>query len=311
MASTWIVICPDWKNKSHFNKAHGWGLSYNDLSIVGNRYSDQNIDCIVCHKKFSLQQGVKEAFSSDIPFVINDFQFNAQETEETEVNVGQLKIIKFIEPFEDVPEVYLTPYGKHVACVSGGITNSGFVIFSSHSGTEGETGKIRWVAYGNRAYAAIPIWRKLISTSKEHQLRKDYRQELVDLESAFEVFVGEYLGKNLKTKLRDTTIDWILKRSIEEQLKIGFVEAIGNTMSGLHPDVYKNWQTNVKELRDSVVHRGVSISIEQAREARGAVFDFLFKIDPAIINYFQISMEKITQEGPCCTFGAAVIGGTK
>jgi hypothetical protein len=308
-----MVMCPNWKNEKHVNNPQGWSLSQKDLVQVGNNFFAPSIECIVCHDKFSLQQGVKEAFLSDIPFVINDFQYNAREDGKVEVVVGQLKTIEFATPFEDIPKIYLTPYLKPVACVPGAITNSKLTIFScaSDSGVQGETREINWAAYGNRNYGAIPIWRKLISSSKEHQLRKDFKPELVDLESAFEVFVGEYLGKNLRSKLRRETVDWMLKRSIEEQLKIGFIELTGKSLSELQPVAYEKWQIHVKELRDSVVHRGAFVSDEQAIAGREAVFDLLTRIDPTAINYFQISLEKIREEHPNFTFGTAVIKGAK
>ncbi len=130
------------------------------------------------------------------------------------------------------------------------------------------------------------MWRKLLASSKEHQLGQDFRQEVVDLESAFEVFVGKYLGKNLKNKLRDELINWMLKFSIEEQLKAGFIALTGKPLHELEPKAYIRWQKSVKELRDHIVHRGVSVTDGQAREAREATFDLITRIDPTTINYF-------------------------
>lgn len=310
MGMTWIVMCPNWRSDSHINKPHGWSLSQKELTKIQNWYFDPLIECTVCVEKFSLQQGVREAFSSDIPFVIHAFQFNAREDGETEITIGQLKITKFNEPFEDTPKIYLTPHEKPVAAVPGSITNSQFTIFSCDSGTEGEKRKITWAAYGNRAYAAIPIWRKLISSSKEYQLRKDFRPELVDLESAFEVFIGEYLADNFKSKLKDETVSWILRHSIEEVLKIGFTELAGKPLSKLEPDAYGRWQKSVKEFRDAVVHKGASVTDDQAQEARKAIFDILTRIDQTTLEHFRIQMEKIRLEHPNVTFGTAVIKGT-
>lgn len=302
---TWIVMCPKWESQEHMNKDQCWSLSQNDLDKVENSYLDPVIECIVCDNKFSLQQGIKEAISSDI--VADIFQYNAREFGKTEIVVGQLKTVKFSEPFEDTPQVYLTPYGKSVAAMPGQITNSQFNIFSSDSGTEGGSREIEWLAYGNRAYVAIPIWRKLLSNSKRHQKLKDFRSELVELESSFEVFIGEYLGKNLRKKFNDKTVSWILKLSIEEELKIGITELKGKSLKELEPDAYQRWKKSVKELRDSVVHRGTSINESQAREARGAVFDLMTKIDPMIINNFRIQFEKIELDRPSMTFGTFTI----
>lgn len=133
-------MCPKWKSEKHVNSAQGWALPQKDLAQARNDFLALTIECIVCHSKFSLQQGVKEAFMSDIPFVINDFQYNAREDGKVEVIVGQLETIEFTMPFEDVPKIYLTPYLKPVACVPGAITNSKFTIFScaSESDCRGE-----------------------------------------------------------------------------------------------------------------------------------------------------------------------------
>jgi hypothetical protein len=283
---TWSVTCPKWTSKDHANKAHTWLLPPKEVAKIGNRYFDSLIECIVCEHKFSLQEGVKESFLSDNPFVIHEIQYDAFEYGNVEIIVGKLKKVEFSEPFEDPPEIYLTPYEKPIAVVPGFITKTRFSILSSDSETAGKTRKITWIAYGNRARGPIPIWRKLLSSSKKYQLRKDFRSELVFLESAFEVFIHEYLGKNLRTRLRDETVDWMLKRSIEEQLKIGFMELTGNTLSDIEPKAYRRWQRSVKELRDSVLHRGALVTSDQAREARDATFDLITRIDPTTIHYF-------------------------
>lgn len=304
---TWIVMCPKWKSQEHENKPHGWSLPQKDLDKVKNSYLDQVIECIVCGNKFSLQQGVKEAISSDIDIVADNFRYNAQEYGKAEIVVGQLKTIKFSEPFEDTPKVYLTPIGKSASTVSGQITNNQFSIFSSDSGTEGGSREIQWQAFGNRAYAATPIWRKLLSNSKRHQLLKDFRSELVELESSFEVFIGEYLGKNLRKKFNDETVSWILKLGIEQKLKIGITELKGKSLKEIEPDAYQKWKKSVKELRDFVVHRGASVNQSQAREAREAVFDLMTQIDPMIIDNFRIQLEKIELDRPSMTFGTFTI----
>lgn len=68
-------------------------------------------------------------------------------------------------------------------------------------------------------------------------------------------------------------------------------------------DVYQRWQKSVRELRDSVVHRGSPINEKQARDARKAVFDIMTKIDPTVMDNFRIQLEKIQQDRPSMTFG--------
>lgn len=211
------------------------------------------------------------------------------------------------ESFEDIPQVYLTPYGKTAFTIPGQVTKTQFSIFSSESGIERGSREIQWLAYGNRAYAAIPIWRKLLSNSKKHQLLKDFRSELVELESSFEVFIGEYLGKNLRKKFNDETVIWILKLGIEQKLKIGITELKGKSLKELEPEAYDIWKKSVKEQRDFVVHRGNSINESQARKAREAVFELMTKIDPMIIDNFQIEFQKIELDRPGMTFGTVTV----
>lgn len=307
---TWVVMCPKWESKNHVSKPHGWSLSREELVRIGNDYFGSAIKCLICGHKFSLQQGVKEAFISDVPS--NYFQYNAHEHGETEVAVGQRRIIHFSEPFEDTPKVSLTPHGKPVAAVPGFVTPAKFGIYSCDSGTEGEMRKIGWNADGNRGYGAIPIWRKLISSSKEHQLRKDFRSEVVNLDSAFEVFIDEYLGRVLKNKIRHETIDWILeRRSINKKLEIGFIELSGIPLSELEPIAYGRWQEKVRKLRNDVVHRGASVTDEEARQARDAVFDLMTRIYSNTIEHFRIQLEKIRLKRPNIVFGTATIKAGK
>ncbi|RLG06343.1 MAG: hypothetical protein DRN59_03185 [Thaumarchaeota archaeon] len=292
MNKAWFVVCPRWKSRDHVNKPHGWALPQKSLLTVENRYFDPLIKCIVCGYEFSLQQGLKEAFASDNPFVARPFQYNAEESGEVEITVGQLKIVKFSKPFENAPVVYLTPQFP-VRAVPGYITNTHFSILSCDGGKGVKKGKISWVVYGNRDYDKVPLWRRLISNAKRHQLEKDYRAEIIELESAFEVFISDFLRNHLTSKLREGTINWLLRRSIEEVLRIGFIEIAGKPLSEIYPEAYREWKKRVKELRDSVVHRGAFVNREQAQRARKAVFELMTKIDPKIIDHFAFQVNKI------------------
>ncbi len=283
---TWVVMCPKWQSQDHTNKKHGWALSKGELFKLGDRYFDSLIECDICGYKFSLQEGLKEAFSSDHPFMIHSFQYNASEHGRVEIQIGKLKTIRFIKPFEDAPRIYLTPYNKPVAAVPGHITKEQFGIFSGGSGTEDQTREVGWVAFGNHKHAPMPIWRELLASSKEHQLRKNFRQEVVNLETAFEVFIGGYLAENLDGKLKDELLDWIFKLSLDEQLNAGFIALTGKPLHKLEPKVHATWHKNVKELRDGVVHRGLSVNDGQARDAREATFNLITRIDQTTIDYF-------------------------
>jgi hypothetical protein len=301
-------MCPDWQSANHINKAQGWALFKEAIEKVNTDYFSPNINCIMCGKKFSLQQGVSEAFSSDV--VIDNFRHNSNESGTIEVTVGNLAKIQFVQPFLDIPEINLTPYLKSVDAVSGYITSNGFAIFSSaNTCSMEEKRQITWHASGNRTSTPIPLWRMLLSSAKDHQKNKNHRSEIVELESAFEVFIGEYLGKNLRAKLRQETIDYLLKKSIEEQLSIGFTELVGSGLAKIHSREYSKWQEQVKELRDSIVHRGTSVTAEQAKEARKAVFDLIVRIDNSEFEQFQIQMKDIGSSAPFFSFGTATITG--
>jgi hypothetical protein len=303
-------MCPKWQNAEHVNKAQGWALFRKALANIGNDYLEPNIDCVVCKKKFSLLEGVNEAFCSDL--ATDNFRHNSEESGTIEITVGQLSEINFAEPFLDIPVINLTPYLKPVNAVAGYVTSKGFSIFSSAKiCSTGEKALINWHASGNRASAPIPLWRVLLSSAKDHQKNKNFRSEIVELESAFEVFIGEYLSKALEPKLRQETINWLLKRSIEEQLSIAFTELYGNSLSKMHNEEYSRWSKFVKEKRDSVVHRGIAINEEEARDARRAVLDLIVTIDKSAIEHFQIQMKNIGEDGPYRSFGMAVVKGKK
>jgi hypothetical protein len=128
----------------------------------------------------------------------------------------------------------------------------------------------------------------LLSSSKEYQLNKDFTSEVVYLESAFELYVAEFIGERLKPKLRAETIDWILGHGITEILKAGFRELEGKPLSKIEPKAYVNWEKNVKNLRNSIIHRGQLADAVQARKAREATFEIITRINPGSIDYFRI-----------------------
>jgi hypothetical protein len=304
MDKTWVVICPKSDNGNHINQRQGWSLLRNELESIGSDYSSPKMVCTVCGNKFSLNQGVREAFTSDL--AIDYFLHNASEQGAIEVEVGKVSRISFAEPFEGSPAINLTPYfNVHVA--SAQVSASAFTLLSCSSSVKESKGRIDWSASGNRAYGAVPIWRGLLSNAKEHQLRKNFRSEIVELESAIEAFIGEYLGKNLKTKLRQETIDWLLRLSVEQQTEMGFIELIGRPLREICSTEYHKWKESVKRARNDIVHRGAQATSEQAKEARKATFDLLTKTDSSAIEHFQIQVESIRIDRPNIIFGTARI----
>ena len=296
-------MCPDWENTSHFNKALGWALFKNTIDTIGTDYFSPLIKCITCGRKFSLQQGVSEAFASDI--VIDDFRFNSSERGIIMVTVGNLVKIDFSQPFVDIPDINLTAYLQPVDAVSGYVTPEGFAIFTSANNCAlAESRQIGWHASGNRASSPIPLWRILLSSAKYHQKNKCYRAEILEMESAFEIFFSEYIANALKGKFREETIDWLLKKQrIEGQMSIGYREITGQNIHTQYPTEYTKWQRYVKEVRDQIIHQGITVTPEQSTDARKALFNFLTRIDSSTIDHFQIQMDDIGIDGPHFTFG--------
>lgn len=146
----------------------------------------------------------------------------------------------------------------------------------------------------------------MLSSSKDQQKRKNFRLEIVELESAFEMFFSEYLVKNLKARLRQETLSWLLKHSIEIQMKIGYREITGTSVTEQYPAEHGKWQNCVKKVRDRIVHQGITITPKQAIDARKAFFNFLTRIDNTTMEQFQIKMSDIGADGPRYSFGMAI-----
>jgi hypothetical protein len=164
MDKTWVVMCPKSDNGNHTNQRQGWSLFRNELESIGSDYSSPKMMCTVCGNKFSLHQGVREAFTSDL--AIDYFLHNASERGAIEVEVGKVSRISFAEPFEGSPTINLTPH-FNVHAASAQVSASGFTLLSCSSSGEESKGSIGWCASGNRAYGAVPIWRGLLSNAKE------------------------------------------------------------------------------------------------------------------------------------------------
>jgi hypothetical protein len=237
----------------------------------------------------------------------------------TQMNMGKQKSrlenysrIDFKEPFLEIPEVNLTPYLKPVNAVTGYITLTGFAILSCANGCSiEEKRQIGWHASGNRAQIAIPLWRQLLSNSKNSQKSKNFRSEIVELESAFEVFFSEHLSKNLRTRLNQGTIDWLLKQSIKTLIAVGYREMTEKKITEQFPIEHGKWLKRVKEVRDHIVHQGMNVTPEQSLEARKAFFNFLTRIDSSTMEHFKIQMKNIGTDGPRYTFGSAKGTGTQ
>jgi len=286
---TWIVSCPNTNHVSHAKRYDSWLLTWNELDLIRDHYSESLIGCSVCNYKFSLIEGVKEAFISDNPFVFHRLQYNAEQSGQENVIAGIIKTVKFSHPFEKPPAVYLTP-NKPMVVVPAKISESDFIILSAPLQNENEC-DVWWGAYGDFNDETIPMWRKMLSSSTAHKSRKDFRSEVVDLESAVELFIDDYLGDKLHSRgFGIRIIEWIFRRNINEKLSIWLEELTGKNLTVMNSQISGNWQKNLKELRNSIVHRGHIVTPDEALEARRAAIDLILKVNPRAINEFRIRL---------------------
>jgi hypothetical protein len=286
----WSVTCPNWVSSLHNNTRHSWTLIPEELKRVGNDLKTPKITCQVCQNSFSLIEGVRESFVSENPFLIHEFQSNLVQSGMKKGKVGLAVKVTFSKPFDLTPDVYITPSTPTSMAISN-IDPTGFYLHASkleeNESNEFECG---WSAFGTINDSTIPLWRKLITNAKNAQLRHDNRLQLVELETAFELFAYDYVLNSLRSKgIREETIEWISKRNIDDLLSIWFREATGNKASELFAQIHSKWSNDVKKLRDAVVHKGEKVTLEQVQEARGAVFDYIIAINISTIDQFQVA----------------------
>jgi hypothetical protein len=300
MEKTWVVMCPNWADEIHVNKRSGWSLLKKEIKNIGTEIFEQKIICQVCGLKFSLHEGVREAFTSDI--ALQHFLYNSNERGAIDAEGGKSVRIKFVMPFEDVPTVQFTPT-FHVQVAAGYVSPDAFTMLCNSVAGSQKKGVIGWSALGHRFEQNIPIWRTLLTSSKENQLRKNFRSEIVELEAAIEVFIGECFGKTFGAKLSQKTIEQMLNFSVEQQMKIAFREVRGKTLEQLCPKEYANWQKHVNTVRNDIVHRGLKPSKEQAKNARRSTFELLVKADNSALDAFQVNINQLQR----IVFGIAKI----
>jgi hypothetical protein len=286
----WSVTCPNWVSSLHNNTYHSWALKPEELISVGNDLKAPKITCQVCQKSFSLIEGVRESFVSEHTFLIHDFQSNSVHSGMIRGKVGLAVKVTFPKPFDLKPDVYITPTTP-TSIATSNVNPTGFYLHASKlKENESDEFECGWSAFGTINDMTIPLWRKLITNAKNAQLRHDYRLQLVELETAFELFAFDYVLNSLQSKgIREETIKWISRRNIDELLSVWFQEATGNKASVLFAQIHSKWFNAVKNLRDGVVHHGVNVTREQVQEARGAVFDYMIAINISTIDQFRVA----------------------
>lgn len=315
MDSTWLVKCPSWMDNAHMTKPHGWSLCENELMQVGAGYFEPLIECPHCGRRFSLFDGMKEAFQSDDPFLIRHFEFGVEQAGRERIFVGSPKTITFARPFEKPPVVFITPMGKPIFAVPATVTNEQFKIVGATEGTDSVAGgyEVQWVAFGNINEAETPIWRRLISSAEAHQSRQDYRSEIVDLESAVETFVDDFLWRELRSKgFDEKTVNWVLKHGIDAKVSVWVAELTRGAENHPNLDIQGIWRKDLKELRDRAIHKGTEISSQQALNARAAAFSMIVRTEPEALVQFKIRLGKeVRKDHPNITFGSVVLSGSR
>ncbi len=290
MHKTWVVFCPSSNDSVHTNRSSGWSLSTSELKRIENDYYAKRLKCQSCGNSFSLWEGVGAFYVFSDSLMADFFIHNGRERGVIDVDVGKAVRLSFANPFEDTPRVNVTPQFDVYAAPTM-IGKQGFTLLTCFGGKGESIGKISWFASGTRREEVAPIWRGLLSNAKEHQLAKNYRSEIVELDSAFEVFVGEYLSNNLKEMFAQEIITWVLNQhNIGEPLEIGFILLNGKPLEKLYSEEYHVWKKHVRKKRNDIVHRGLGATKKDAEDARKATFDIMTKIDNSVLPQFQVEL---------------------
>ena len=247
-----------------------------------------------CGKRFSLSQGVMNFLSSDRPFPAYLIRSSWHEGGNVKSEVGQARKVRFKRAPRRVLWVSLDAYRAKVEPT--GVTKKGFTIISSKlADHKGKSVTTNWNALGEaKGHRAVP-WRQTLADSKGYELGKDSDMQVVAAETAFELFLDDFLAIHLK--LRPNTIRWIQKRTIEEKASVWYGEAMGQSLPTQFRQEYSQWQRHAKELRDSIVHRRSRTNLRQGRAAFRAVLGLISKIDPKWFLSFAVDEKTSLRPG--------------
>lgn len=236
------------------------------------------IQCIACRKRLSLSQAAMNFLLSDNVFAAYEIRSSWHERGKVRINVGQSTRVEFRRSPARVLHVFISPDQK-VKVESSGVTKNGFMIVSSKLPSQKTTStRVGWLAVGEaEGHHTVP-WRQALADSKGYELRKDSNMQIVTAETAFELFVDDFLSTRLK--LKHNTIRWVQKRSIEEKVSIWYGEAVGQSLPSQFKQEYSHWQRDAKELRDSIVHRRCQTTLQRGKAAFKAVIYLVSRIDP-------------------------------
>jgi len=255
------------------------------------------VKCVECGNEFDILDGISEVITSDNPFIQYTLRSNFSILGTSEITLGQLKEVDLKEKLDEIHRIFLTPISTApypVFCEAINRGGSRFAILSSKLKDlpYPDNIQIGWVVYGNKQGFDIPLWRKLLSNAKGYEINGDFRMAIVELETAFEIFIVEYLRKGLKDKYSPNVLEHLFQhfKRVEDELTILFEIATGKTLRQIlkeanQPKLYSKWQQHVKEKRDRTVHRGENIEEKEFKEGFKSVFKIILLLDPEALNY--------------------------
>jgi len=260
------------------------------------------LTCIKCEYKFDILDGVSEIITADNPFIQYTLRSNHALVGLSEIVPGQAKTVHLKDVFSEIHKIFLTPAGGQlIYCKPEKIGNSGFLIMSSK--LEGrqypEEIQVSWIVYGNKRGVETPLWRQILSNAKGYEIDKDYRMEIVELETAFEVFLTEYLKLRLEQKCAGNVVETIFKhiRRMDDVTADIFKVTTGQKLrdmlrNGNRPKLYANWKKYVKEQRNRILHRGFKVDKAQAKKAFETIFKIILFLEPKSLEYLYTSFEE-------------------
>ena len=156
-----------------------------------------------------------------------------------------------------------------------------------------------WSVYGNKYGLETPLWRQLLANAKGYEINRNFRMEIVELETAFEVFLYEYLKPKLKPLFTEPIVETIFKhfRRMEDVTTLVFEMATGKKLREILKEanlekLYGVWKEFGKDKRDKILHRGEEVSKSEAKKAFEAVFKMIVFLEPKSLEYLKTSLEE-------------------
>lgn len=201
---------------------------------------------------------------------------NASEYGNIKVKRGSTAGVVFHEPFDMIGSVFLTPDGDQYV-KEYYVDHRGMVVMAASPAdrpTKRRVISISWMVYGIRNAPAMDAWRELFFRAIVQAKQGLYRQALLDYATAFEAFLGQFLGERLRLRYDDAAADYLLHHSwqIETRLKHLLQLAIGHRLTEC-PEVYSSWLEDVKSKRDKLIHgERLDVTLLDAEKAHCACY---------------------------------------